>query len=151
MVDLSMGFGMFTGGYPLKALDPDPKKQPPALRKASSKGQPAAQVQRAQQAQQGQTWPATGRHSQPSRSKGWTCTTWELTTNTYLWCSYKKSKHYVHIQLCAFLWKYIHIYIYIDTGVHGELVLFPQTTGYSNDWGENYGSPERNKYHPNTS
>lgn len=112
MVDLSMGFGMFTGGYPLKALDPDPKKQPPALRKASSKGQPAAQVQRAQQAQQGQTWPATGRHSQPSRSKGWTCTTWELTTNTYLWCIYKKSKHYVHIQLCAFLWKYIHIYIY---------------------------------------
>ena len=70
MVDLSMVFGMFTGGYPLKALDPDPKKQPPALRKASSKGQPAAQVQRAQQAQQGQTWPATGRHSQPSRSKG---------------------------------------------------------------------------------
>ena len=113
MVDLSMVFGMFTGGYPLKALDPDPKKQPPALRKASSKGQPAAQVQRAQQAQQGQTWPATGRHSQPSRSKGWTCTTWELTTNTYLWCIYKKSKHYVHIQLCAFLWKYIHIYIQV--------------------------------------
>ena len=41
-----------------------------------------------------------------------------------------------------------HIYRYIDTGVHGELVLFPQTTGYSNDWEENYGSPERNKYHP---